>query len=94
MADIHGLDVAIMLGIDSSETRATQARGRAIRFKEGKHAEIFNIVINNTVECEWMKKSHQNAPYITIDEQGLDDVLAGRDPKPYNKNIQKFQFRF
>lgn len=93
-ADIQGLDTAIMLGIDSSETRATQARGRAIRFKEGKHAEIFNIVINNTIESEWMKRSHQKSPYITIDEQGLEDVLAGKDPKPYTKNVQKFQFRF
>ena len=93
-ADIQGLDTAIMLGIDSSETRATQARGRAIRFKEGKHALIFNIVINNTVETEWMKKSHQKSSYITIDEEGLNDVLAGKEPKPYNKKIKNFQFRF
>lgn len=83
-----------MLGIDSSETRATQARGRAIRFKEGKHANIFNIVINETVETEWMKKSHQKSPYITIDEQGLDDVLAGKEPQPYKKKVQDYQFRF
>lgn len=93
-ADIQGLDTAIMLGIDSSETRATQARGRAIRFKEGKHAEIFNIVINNTVETEWMKKSHQKSSYITIDEEGLNDVLAGKEPKPYVKRIKDFTFRF
>lgn len=93
-ADIQGLDTAIMLGIDSSETRATQARGRAIRFKEGKHAEIFNIVINETVETEWMKKSHQKSSYITIDEEGLDAVLAGKEPKPYVKRIKDFTFRY
>lgn len=93
-ADIQGLDTAIMLGIDSSETRATQARGRAIRFKEGKHALIFNLVIANTVETEWMKKSHQKSPYITIDEEGLDDVLAGREPKPYMRKIKEFTFRY
>lgn len=93
-ADIQGLDIAIMLGIDSSETRATQARGRAIRFKEGKHALIFNIIINNTVELEWMKKSHQKSSYITIDEQGLDDVLAGKEPKQYTKKVKNYQFRF
>lgn len=93
-ADIQGLDTAIMLGIDSSETRATQARGRAIRFKEGKHAEIFNIVINETVETEWMKKSHQKSSYITIDEKGLDDVLAGKEPQPYKRKIQDFTFRY
>ncbi len=93
-ADLQGLDVAIMLGIDSSETRATQARGRAIRFKEGKHALIFNLVINNTVECEWMKKSHQHSPYVTIDEEGLNDVLAGREPKPYVKKVKNFTLRY
>lgn len=93
-ADIQGLDTAIMLGIDSSETRATQARGRAIRFKEGKHALIFNLIINNTVELEWMKKSHQKSSYITIDEEGLNAVLEGKEPKPYSKKVKNFQFRF
>jgi superfamily II DNA or RNA helicase len=93
-ADIAGLDTAIMLGIDSSETRATQARGRAIRFKEGKHAEIFNLVINDTVELEWCKKSHKNSPIITIDEQGLEDVLNGKEPKPYNRKVKDFTFRY
>lgn len=83
-----------MLGIDSSETRAIQARGRAIRFKEGKHAEIFNIVINETVELEWMRKSHQKSSYVTIDEEGLDDVLAGKEPKPYKRHIKNFTYRF
>lgn len=94
MADIKGLDTAIMIGIDSSETRATQARGRAIRFKEGKHAEIFNIIINDTVEVDWMRKSHQKSEYTTIDEQGLDDVLSGKEPKPYRKHIKEHTFRF
>lgn len=93
-ADIKGLSVAIMLGIDSSTTRATQARGRVIRFEEGKQAEIFNLVIDQTVELEWFKKSHQDGNYITIDEQGLIDVLEGKEPKPYTKKIKNFQFRF
>lgn len=93
-ADIQGLDVAIMLGIDSSETRATQARGRAIRFSPNKHALIFNLIINDTVEIEWMRKSHQKSSYITIDEEGLNDVLAGKEPKPYKRNIKNFTFRY
>ena len=93
-ADLQGLDTAIMLGIDSSETRATQARGRAIRFKDGKHAEIFNIIINDTVEVDWMRKSHQKSSYVTIDEEGLNDVLAGKEPKPYTKKVKNFTFRF
>lgn len=93
-ADVRGLSVAIMLGIDSSEIKSTQRRGRCIRFEEGKQAEIFNLIIKDSVEQEWFKKSHQNSSYITIDEQGLEEVLAGREPKPYAKKIKDFQFRF
>lgn len=93
-ADLQGVSMAIMLGIDSSETRATQARGRAIRFAPNKHALIFNLVIDQTVEVEWMKKSHKNSLYVTIDEEGLDAVLQGKEPKPYTKKIKDFQFRF
>lgn len=92
--DVHGLSVAIMLGIDSSEIRATQARGRVIRFEEGKQAEIFNLIINNSVEAKWFANSHKNSSYITIDEQGLDDVLAGKEPKPYVKKVKDFTYRF
>lgn len=93
-ADIQGLSIAIMLGIDSSEIRATQARGRAIRFAPNKHAMIFNIVINDTVEVEWMRKSHKNSPYITISEKGLDDVLTGKGPELYKRAIKDFTFRY
>lgn len=93
-ADIKGLSVAIMLGIDSSMTRAIQSRGRVIRFEEGKQAEIFNLIIADTVENEWLKKSHPEHNYITIDEQGLDAVLRGEEPKPYTKKIKDFTFRY
>ena len=93
-ADIKGLSVAIILGLDSSEIKAVQRRGRCIRFEEGKTAEIFNLVIDQTVECEWFRKGHPNGDYITIDEDGLNDVLAGKEPKPYVKKIKNFQFRY
>ena len=48
--DIHGLSVAIILGLDSSQIKATQRTGRVIRFEDNKNAEIFNIVINHSVE--------------------------------------------
>jgi len=93
-ADIRGLSVAIMLGIDSSEIKATQRRGRCIRWEEGKQAEIFNLIIKNSVEQEWFKKSHAHSSYVTIDEEGLDAVLAGKEPKPYVKKVKEFTFRF
>lgn len=93
-ADIKGLNVGIVLGLDSSETKAIQRRGRCIRYEEGKVAEIFNLIINDTIESTWFFNSHKNSSYITIDEKGLDDVLAGREPKPYNKKINNYTFRF
>ena len=93
-ADVKGLDTAIMLGIDSSETRAIQSRGRVIRFQEGKIAEIFNLIIADTVETQWFANSHKTSQYITIDEEGLHEVLAGREPKPYSRKIKDFTFRY
>lgn len=93
-ADIKGLNVGIILGLDSSEIKAVQRRGRCIRFEKDKIAEIFNLVIDSTVEMEWFKKGHPNGNYIIIDEQGLKDVLAGKEPQPYKKKLKQFQFRF
>lgn len=93
-ADLKGLSVAIILGLDSSETKATQKRGRVIRKENDKVAEIFNIVINDSVELKWFRSSHANQPYITIDEEGLSDVLQGKEPKPYVKKLKDFTFRY
>ncbi len=93
-ADLKGLNVGIILGLDSSEIKAVQRRGRCIRFEKDKTAEIFNLVIDSTVELEWFRKGHPNNDYITIDEQGLKDVLAGKEPQPYRKTLKQFQFRF
>lgn len=67
---------------------------RVIRKEGDKQAEIFNLIINNSAECEWFKSSHKHDPYITIDEEGLNDVLEGREPKPYVRKIKDFTFRF
>ena len=92
--DIPGLSVAIIIGTDSSPIKAVQRLGRAIRLENDKQAEIFNIVIEDTVECKWFSTSHANQPFITIDEDGLSDVLEGKEPKPYVKKIRDFSFRY
>jgi superfamily II DNA or RNA helicase len=87
--------VAIILGMDSSERRAVQTRGRVIRkTSTNKQAEIFNIVIKDSQETKWYKDSHKNSNYITIDEQGLEQVLRGETPTPYKKPIGQIFFRF
>lgn len=93
-ADIKGLSVGIILGLDSSEIKAVQRRGRCIRFEEGKKAEIFNLVIDDTIETKWFSNGHPNGGYITIDEEGLNAVLRDEEPKPYVKKIKDFTFRY
>ncbi len=92
--DIPRLSVAIILGLDSSKTRKTQRIGRVVRKEGDKQAEIFTLVINDTVECDWYKRSNTSDNIITIDEEGLNDVLAGKDPKPYTRKIKDFQLRY
>lgn len=92
--DCPGLGVAIMLGIDSSKIKRVQRVGRVIRMEEGKQAEIFILIIKNTVEEKWATNSQITNDVIKIDEDGLEEVLEGKDPKAYNKPIQKIQFRF
>jgi superfamily II DNA or RNA helicase len=91
---VKGLSVAVILGLDSSAISAKQRLGRVIRAEEGKQAEIFNLVIEDTVEINWFNKSHVDQSFITIDEAGLMDVLEGKEPKPYVKPLKQFQFRF
>lgn len=87
--------VAIILGLDSSERRAVQTRGRVIRKVDGKQAEIFNIIIKDTQEQKWFQTSHsKNKNYITIDEKGLDQVLKGEQPELYKQKIGEILFRF
>lgn len=92
--DVGGLSVAIILGLDSSPIKATQRRGRVIRWAPDKTAYIFNLVLKNTVEVEWFYKSHRDGNYTVIDERGLDKVLNGEKPEPYQGNINRFTFRF
>lgn len=54
--DCPGLSVGIMLGVDSSSTKSTQAAGRVIRKEGSKYSEIFTLVVEDTVEQEWFKK--------------------------------------
>lgn len=78
-ADIQGLNLAVILSNSSSKTQKTQRIGRAIRFEEGKTAEIFTLVIKDTVENNWFLNSSEGNLYIEINEQELDEVLAGKE---------------
>lgn len=93
--DIPGLSVAIILGTDSSETKARQRRGRTVRKEGDKIAEVFYIVIKDTIEEKWAKTNHKtDKNYITIDEKGLEQVLNGETPQEYKKPVGQIMFRF
>lgn len=92
--DCPGLSVGIVLGVDSSPIKATQSTGRVIRKEGSKYAEMFTLVIEGTVECEWFRKSHANSSYVTIDVDNLLKLLKGEPWEPYKKKIQNFTYRF
>jgi superfamily II DNA or RNA helicase len=92
-ADLKGLSVAIHLGIDSSKTKATQKRGRIVRFEKDKVAENFILVLRGTVEEAWLKKAY-GADIVKIDEDELDKVLAGEEITPTRKSLTNLYFRW
>lgn len=92
--DIAGVDTEIILHTDSSKIRKGQRLGRAVRFEEGKVAEIFTLIIAGTQETKWLANS-KTSKVITITEEQLDKVLAGEEiqtrERDYTENIE---FRF
>lgn len=94
-ADITGLSVGIMLGVNSSEIKSQQCRGRVVRKEGNKTAEFFTLVINNTIESKWWENSHKkDTNIIKIDSENLMKVLRGEPYETYKKKLQNFTFRF
>ena len=60
-------------------------RGRVIRYEEGKHAEIFTLIIKGTMEEGWFNTSSSGKSYIEITESELDEILLGKE----SENIQR-----
>lgn len=50
--DLAGVNTEIILHTDSSKIRKGQRLGRAVRFEEGKTAEIFTLIIAGTQETK------------------------------------------
>lgn len=92
--DCPGLSVAVILGLDSSSTKLIQRIGRVIRKEGQKHAEIFTLVLRQTVEEEWFNYSHEDSEYITIDEENLMHVLKGEPFETCKKKPMSFVYRF
>jgi hypothetical protein len=48
-----------------------------VRFKPGKTAEIFNLVLRGTTEEKWAAKASSGLSYNIIDEEQLERILNG-----------------
>lgn len=92
--DCPGLSVGIVMGLDSSATKGTQRTGRVVRKEGSKYAEMFTLVLENTVECDWYRNSHPSGNYITIDVENLMKLLKGEPWEPYKKKLQNYTYRF
>lgn len=92
--DCPGLSVGIVMGLDSSPIKSTQRTGRVVRKEGAKYAEMFTLVLENTVETEWYKKAHPTGNYTTIDVENLIKLLKGEPWEPYKKKIQNYTYRF
>lgn len=92
--DCPGLSVGIILGLDSSSIKANQRRGRVIRKESDKTAEIFNLILVDTVEQKWFSEAHKNDSIIKIDEENLYKILQGKPYEQYKKKLTNLSFRF
>ena len=77
--DIRGLNVGIILNVNSSKVTSVQRRGRVIRFSPDKVAELFILVMKGTSEEKWFYNSNTDDKIITINESQLDLMLEGKD---------------
>lgn len=92
--NLPDLSVGIMLGVNSSKTKAVQTLGRVVRLSKDKTAEFFTLVINDTIETEWMKKSRISDNFEIIDVENLMKILRGEPYETYKKKLQNFTYRF
>ena len=92
--NLPDLSVGIMLGVNSSKTKAVQTLGRVIRLSKDKTAEFFTLVINDTVETKWMQNSRINKNFESIDVENLRKVLKGEPYEKYRRKLKDFTFRF
>lgn len=95
--DVKGLNLAIITGFNSSKTSKTQRIGRTIRFEEGKTAEVFTLILRNTVEEKWFSKSTESLNYIELNEEELIKLLNNEEltnKKEIKQEKQNYLFTF
>ena len=93
--DCPGIGVVVITGFNSDKTSKIQEIGRAVRFEEGKEAEIFTLVLKGCQDDKWYKKASTGMKFIEVNESELDDVLSGKVLHKTTKIQDEFTgFRF
>lgn len=92
--DLKGLSVSIIASGNSSSITKKQRLGRTIRYEKDKIAEVFVLIIKDTIEESWFNNA-TTSNYITINEKQLDSVLNGENIQSRQRNnIQNIKYRF
>lgn len=92
--DVPDLSVGIMLGVNSSKTKHAQTRGRVVRYHEGKEAEFFTLILKDTVEIEWWRKSNGQDKCEVVDEENLMKILRHEPYEVYTEPLKSFVSRY
>lgn len=88
--NLPDLDVGIMLGVDSSKIKHAQTRGRVVRYQNGKNAEYFTLILKDTVEVEWWRRSQGKDACEIVDEENLMHVLNHEPYETYKEPLKQF----
>lgn len=88
--DCPGLGLVIITGFNSDKTSKIQEIGRAVRFEEGKEAEIFTLVLKGCQDDKWYKVASKGMPYIEVNEKELDSFLSGKKLNKTTKIQEEF----
>ena len=80
MFNDSSISVAITLGFNSSTTASKQRLGRLIRVNDPNEVkENFTLVLRGTQDEKWAQNSLSGRDFIIIDEQGLKNMLEGKE---------------
>lgn len=84
--NVEAADLAIITGFNSSKHTATQRKGRVSRAYEGKIAEVYWLVLKNTVEDKWWQNANEGVEYYELNEEELQQVLS--NPQSIQKTLK------
>lgn len=92
--DLDGVNVAVIISGDSSQITKAQRIGRALRYSEGKIAELWSFVLKGTAEEGWFDKANNGTAYTTIYDYQLDSMLIGENYEEVQKDEDPPEFLF